>query len=276
MIRKSVVAFVAAVGAVGLVQKAQAMIVGLYVSTPAPSEQIAYRASIYPLTFPGSEFQTATIQSNDGQYVSATEGQSAWDLGPGAAYASVSALIGSLNQGYAITLDAGLATERHFAMTLDAANLATFDLTPPVISFPAQDAIINTLTPTFTFTTPTTFGDIRGQFLHSTPKGGQIVDLNFSLTAGSTQWAPPVVLLPGAGYILDLYVDAGTPLVGFTTPVDDNNVAMENWQTGTAFHLETIHQFTTAAPEPGSCLILAGGIGLVVARGGRNRKGLRR
>jgi hypothetical protein len=229
---------------------------------------VLYQAMVFPSLFPGPEtgFQTGRVESADHTLGSFTDGQNAWvEISPIVEFKTKTDLMSALNQAFTFTLDQGLATERRYTMLPNIANLNGIDLTPPAISYPQQGAVMDTLTPTFSFALPT-IGTSYLQMYHC-PAGeesGFVGDASITLPPGTTSWSPTAPLVPNASYYIDIYARYYTSNCGFTVPVDSQGTAFPDCKSGAMITLESIHAFTTV-PEPGTLGLLATG-GLLLMR----------
>jgi hypothetical protein len=202
-------------------------------------------------------YTTAIVTSADHQVAVTSTGGGGWLSQVPTFYSSLDELITALEQPWKIHLDEGLPTERNYSLTLNLGSVATSGLAPPSIGYPAFDQAIGTLTPTFALALNTP--DSYHADLYHFASSSSVFDAQTALPAGSTSWAPGVVLVGGTQYFLDLYGDPSLPGLGFSTPLDAQGDLIANWSSSGLGHAESIVRFT-AVPEPASAAVLLLGL----------------
>jgi hypothetical protein len=225
-----------------------------------------YNAAAFPFTFPSlpnAPFVTGDIKSADGTYHSYTFGTNQWSFN-NPSFTSLPEFTASLEQPWQMTLDEGLATERHYTMSIDLGSLPSTDVSPPAIQFPIHQSIIDALVnPTFTFTTPQPYAWHADLELLPLVAGAGVFAAQTDFAGGTTSWTPSVALEPGRRYDLNIY-NNNIPIDGlrFTTPIDAGGNAFPEWHSdGTLLSIGTA-RFTTV-PEPSGYLLAI--VGAVLA-----------
>lgn len=226
-----------------------------------------YSGEIYSFLTPSDPdlpFITGQIASADHQFL-VTSVEGGWLHQPQIFYSSLNELITVLGQPFEILLDEGLSSERRYSMNLNLGELSTSGLAPPTIIFPAFNEQIDTLTPTFLYSLETA-GAYYGDLYHFEPTTS-VFDARATLSPGSSSFTPPLTLIRDREYFLDIYnTDVYLPGLGFSTPVDADDIPIANWQSRGDGIAETIVKFT-AVPEPsGLCILALGSVALIALR----------
>jgi hypothetical protein len=221
-------------------------------------------------TSPGDlQFQTGVISSADGKYLETTNGSNGWSITE-PQFTSFSAFINSLEQSWSITLDKGLSTERDYTMSLNLGAFPSMNVTPPVITFPANQSVISPNTTTFTFTPPGLAVPFLLQLSHlpnNANFGSYVIDDQLDLAAGTTQWSAPSPLIANTSYYLDVDAFNIFPAgFAFSDPMTATGSSVPNWSSGANLSLESSEFFSTALPEPGSLSGLVFGVPMLLKR----------
>jgi hypothetical protein len=196
-------------------------------------------------------FTTGRISTPDNQHVVNYEGF--WrPQYPLLTFNSASALINSINQPWQIVLDEGLPTERHYTTSLNVTGLQSTDISAPQITFPASQSVVDTLTPTFTFTNLNNGAAMRLEYLNN---GQGSIVASQSLAGPASSWSPQTPLVAGEYYLNILRYMTVSDL-SFSAPVDELGNAIPNWHSNSTVQLESSHWFTVV-PEPSSLSLLA-------------------
>jgi hypothetical protein len=223
-----------------------------------------YAAGIRPTFFPGGpadvQFTTGRIASEDNQSVIKTD-TFGWAI-QGPTFHNFNDLLAFLQQPWEMLLDEGLPTERNYTMALNLGSLPTMDLTPPIISFPTHMSTIDTLTPTFTFTTPaqSVFSLQLGKFLGGTSD----IVASTDLSSGQSTWSPQSPLTVGSYYLNISRNNIGVPGLGFSTPIDTLGDPFPNWHSGGTARLEANALFSVV-PEPTGLAMLAAAFAFIIS-----------
>ncbi len=219
-----------------------------------------YSAAILPGFFPGHPdiaFVNGTIASDDGVFQATTNG-GGWSLQAGT-FSTLGELKSAVQQSWTFELDQGLPTQRSYTMTLDIDGLEEADIAPPVISFPASDETIQTLSPNFEFDLQ--IPQSHSLQLHRFPlgSGSSTILAQTGVAAGTTSWSPGFSLSPDTRYLFGLRTSVTFPEFGFSVPVDAADVPLADWQSFVSANPETNIVFYTAVPEPSAVVLLAVG-----------------
>jgi hypothetical protein len=199
-------------------------------------------------------FVSAQITSQDGEYLSHTEGAGGWTFGY-PLFNSFSDLLTSLQQPFHLTLDQGLASERNYTTSVTLGSLLSVNLTPPSIQYPLQQSTIDTFNPTFLFTLPSAHEWIAQlQTIPIVGSGTTPAQTPLAFPAGS--WTPGVTLQTGVQYYLDIYTVDNIRIdgFGFSTPLDDANAPLPDWSTSGLIEFDVAADFM-AVPEPDALLM---------------------
>ncbi len=221
-------------------------------------------------TNPGDlQFQTGVISSADGKYLETTIGSIGWSIAE-PTFTSFSTFINSMEQGWSLTLDKGLSTERDYTMSLNLGTFPSMNVTPPVIVFPGNQSVINPNTTTFTFSPPGLAVPFLLQLEHlpnHAKTGSYVFDDQIELPAGTTQWSVPSPLIANTNYDLDLDAFNILPAgFAFSDPMTATGSSVPNWSSSANLSLESSELFSTALPEPGSISLLALGWSVLLGR----------
>lgn len=206
---------------------------------------------------PELPFEIARVSSLDGQYETTVVG----DTGAlkEAVFFNYDDLASSLGQPFTIFLDEGLETERTYTMSLNLGALQAGDLIPPMIGFPISQSTINTLTPTFAFTTPEAYA-FRATLNTLPIPGSSKLLAEAMLPGGTASWSPGVTLEPETRHFFHLYTQNIRPLgMGFTVPVGPDGEEVEDFLSRGSVGLEAIATFFTPVPEPSTLWLLSTG-----------------
>jgi hypothetical protein len=218
----------------------------------------------YPLPTPQFAFQTAEITSADGVYDVLLDASGGHGKFP-APFTQADDLLASINQAWTIVIDKGLPTEKTYTTTYNLGTLPTMELTPSVITWPADRSSISTINPTFAFKTPLTLGPITARLEHVVYTddpvlgriGNGVIDQTWTLAAGATSLTPDFPLMPSTDYMFEMYLNNIVPAgAGFSTPVDLAGNPISGFYSPTWVQMDASNLFTTPAPEPSMILLL--------------------